>query len=223
MKLFTYCLRRDTGAAPNPFGGYCTLALTKPVLRRNAEVGDWIVGLASGESGLKDANRKVVFAMKVTQIMNYEDYNMFCLSECQDKLPARPAQTYEEMVGDCIYDFSVGDPPAVRDSVHESENMEFDLAGEKVLISDEFYYFGKGARELPPNLYKIIKKGQGFQQKKNDPFIDDFLNFIKDFKKNEVDGAPINKIENWYQAESRGQNSGFDLESDQIDEKIGEK
>mgnify|MGYP006908265549 CR=1 FL=1 len=46
MKLYTYCLRNDTGAAPNPYGELCTLALSKPVMRRRVEVGDWVYGLA---------------------------------------------------------------------------------------------------------------------------------------------------------------------------------
>ena len=43
MKLYTYCLRYDDGAAPNPYWGVCTLVICKPAIRRSAEPGDWVV------------------------------------------------------------------------------------------------------------------------------------------------------------------------------------
>lgn len=222
MKLFTYCLRNDFGASPNPYGGFCTLALTKPIIRRSAEVGDWIVGLASPESGLKDANRRIVYAMKVTQVLDYKDYNMFCLQESPDKIPLRPAKTYEQFVGDGIYEIYEGvDEPILRDGVHDYRNIESDLKGERVLISDEFIYWGSEAPELPQNLFKIIKKGKGHQVDKNSPYINDFLKFISDFELPAIIAPPINKIENWYGAESRGQCADADLEENLLDEKIG--
>ena len=44
MKLYSYVMIYDTGFAPNPFWGYCTLATCKPGIRRPAEQGDWIIG-----------------------------------------------------------------------------------------------------------------------------------------------------------------------------------
>ena len=32
MKLYTYCIPYDSGAAPNPFWETCTLAICKPVI-----------------------------------------------------------------------------------------------------------------------------------------------------------------------------------------------
>ena len=39
-RLFTYVLAHDNGAAPNPFGGVCTLVICKPQIRRSAKEGD---------------------------------------------------------------------------------------------------------------------------------------------------------------------------------------
>lgn len=52
VKLFSYVVAEDRGFAPNPTGGYCTLANCKcrheGIRWRNivelAKVGDWIVG-----------------------------------------------------------------------------------------------------------------------------------------------------------------------------------
>ena len=40
MRLFTYVIVSDSGFAPNPYWGYCTLATCKPVIRRVAKADD---------------------------------------------------------------------------------------------------------------------------------------------------------------------------------------
>lgn len=72
QKLYSYVLRYDDGAAPNPFWGTCTLTICKPDIRRKASVGDWVIGTGSKNSRLKDGNTydlsdSVVYAMKVTK------------------------------------------------------------------------------------------------------------------------------------------------------------
>ena len=54
MRIFSYALRYDDGAAPNPFWGICTLAIRKPSIRLAAEVEDWIIGLGPVDSHLGD-------------------------------------------------------------------------------------------------------------------------------------------------------------------------
>jgi hypothetical protein len=44
MKLYSYCLRYDNGAAPIPFWGICTLVIYEPAIQRTAKVADWIEG-----------------------------------------------------------------------------------------------------------------------------------------------------------------------------------
>ena len=50
-KLYSYVLREDTGFAPNPYHGFCTLACCKGPIRMRAEVGDWIIGTGSDARG----------------------------------------------------------------------------------------------------------------------------------------------------------------------------
>jgi hypothetical protein len=54
MILYSYCLRYDDRAAPNPYHGICTLVICKPAIRRTANVGDWIIGLGSVSSPIGD-------------------------------------------------------------------------------------------------------------------------------------------------------------------------
>lgn len=67
MRLFSYCIPHDHGAAPNPFWGVCTLTICKPGIRRVAQVGDWVVGVGSVNVGGKDYSGKLVYVMKVTK------------------------------------------------------------------------------------------------------------------------------------------------------------
>ena len=47
MTIYSYVVARDYGFAPNPFYGCCTLATCKPIIRRMAQVGDWVIGTGS--------------------------------------------------------------------------------------------------------------------------------------------------------------------------------
>ena len=46
-RIHSYVVRYDSGFAPNPFYGYCTLATCKPNIRRSADIGDWVNTLSS--------------------------------------------------------------------------------------------------------------------------------------------------------------------------------
>ena len=82
MRLYSYVVARDYGFAPNPFYGVCTLATCKPMLRRKASIGDWVVGTGSDPNGLTG---HLVFAMKVTETMRFDEY--FSDSRFQEKKP----------------------------------------------------------------------------------------------------------------------------------------
>ena len=82
MKLYSYTLRYDDGAAPNPYWGVCSLAIRKPSIRLAAEVDDWIVGLGSVKSPIGDISDHVVYAMKVTSKMTLEEYDQVLQDLC---------------------------------------------------------------------------------------------------------------------------------------------
>ena len=46
MEYYSYVIKRDFGFAPNPFGEFCTLATCKPVIRKVANVNDWVFGIS---------------------------------------------------------------------------------------------------------------------------------------------------------------------------------
>ena len=69
--LFTYVLRWDTGFAPNPYFGICTLATCKPGIRKSAEPGDWVAGIGSTQNQLEG---RLVYAMRVEEKMSFDEY-----------------------------------------------------------------------------------------------------------------------------------------------------
>ncbi len=187
-RLFSYCIPFDDGAAPNPFWGVCTLNICKPVIRRNAKKGDWIVGTGSKRFSFEN---KVVYAMEVTEVLTMEEYDIYCKAEIPKKIPNWRGRSSEERVGDCIYDFSTS-PPKIMKSVHSEINRETDLGGKFALLSDHFYYFGDKPELLPEYLLPIVKQGQGHRSYSNQPYFQSFIDWIltQEKAKNKVYSLP---------------------------------
>lgn len=177
-RLFTYRLRYDDGAAPNPFGGTCTLVICKPRIRKHAREGDWVAGTGAVTSGLPDAAHRLVYAMKVTKQMSMEDYDRYAKRSLPVKTPDPRSRDPHRRIGDAIYDFSTN-PPRVRDGVHGEKNRETDLSGRFALLSDHFFYFGRNAVALPEDLCPIVKEGQGEKSNANAPYFDRFVEWIE--------------------------------------------
>lgn len=173
-RLFSYCIPFDNGAAPNPFWGVCTVNICKPVIRRNAKKGDWVVGTGSTQFGFEN---KVVYAMEITETLTMQQYDTYCKAELPKKILNWRGKSYKERVGDCIYDFSV-DPPKILKSVHNEGNRQRDLGGQFSLLLDHFYYFGDKPELLPDDLLPIVRQGQGYKSTANQSYFHDFVDWI---------------------------------------------
>jgi hypothetical protein len=193
MKLYSYTLRYDDGAAPNPFWGVCTLAIRKPSIRLAAEVEDWIVGLGSAKSPIGDISDHVVYAMKVTSKMTLEEYDQFCKTFVIKKKPDWRNRDYRMRMGDCIYNYIAGSTnPKMRTGVHIEANMEKDLGGLYALVSKQYYYFGDQPVKLPDDLRPIMHTTQGHKSDANQDYVDLFVNWIEslDIVPNKAIGEP---------------------------------
>jgi hypothetical protein len=78
-KLFSYVVDHDYGFAPNPFGGFCTLAKCKyGTTKRNivelAEVGDWIAGTGGADLKKSAGHGKLIYAMRVDEVVPLNEY-----------------------------------------------------------------------------------------------------------------------------------------------------
>ena len=197
MKLYSYCLRYDDGAAPNPYWGICTLVICKPAIRRTAEVGDWVVGLGSANSPVGNISNCVIYAMRVTEKMTMDAYDQFCATHSPKKIPDWRRRDYRRRMGDCIYDYSASPNPKLRWSVHTEENRETDLGGKFALLSKHFFYFGDQPIQLPNELHPIIHATQGHKSDANKPYAQPFVEWIENlgYRKNKLHGEPQLKEE----------------------------
>jgi hypothetical protein len=194
-KIYSYILKNDSGAAPNPFWRKCTLTICKPVIRRTAEIGDWIIGTGSKNSKLKDGKNydysdSIIYAMKVTDIKTLSEYDEFCNKKLKYKIPNWRTKDWRKIMGDCIYDYSKGMNPTMRKGVHTEKNKKRDLGGQRALISNHFYYFGEEARVIPKELKGLIKKSQGHLKIEKPELVHKFAKWIKKFEKNKIYANP---------------------------------
>jgi len=179
IKLHSYVLRYDGGAAPNPFWGKCTLVICKPVIRRTAKKDNWIIGTGSKNSPLGDISNRIVYAMEVSEIITMEEYDKYCKKYLPNKIPDWYNDDFKRVVGDCIYDFSTKNKPILRTSVHKDGNIKTDLDGINALISSHYYYFGNNPIILPKEFTSFIKKGPGHKIITDLDLIEKFVKWIR--------------------------------------------
>lgn len=180
-RLYSYTVRVDDGAAPNPFRGMCSLAICKPGIRRTAKIGDWVAGLGPKNAQSGDLSGRLVYAMKVERVLSLQDYDELAQSNWPHRIPKIDSSDLSERLGDCIYQYSKGSVEQ-RPSVHDEGNIATDLGGKRVLISSHFYYFGGRALQLPKCLLAICHQTQGHKSFSNDPYVDTFVNWIAGLK-----------------------------------------
>lgn len=160
MGYYSYKIEHDFGLAPNPFGEYCTLAICKSGLRKskNLNIGDWIFG--AGSKALKIENH-LIYAMQVEEKIGFNDY--WKDPRFQYKKPVLNGSLVQ-LYGDNIYHTDEETQEWIQeDSAHSLDNgvanaghMSSDLAGEFVLISKKFYYFGDHAVKIPDEFQEVF-------------------------------------------------------------------
>lgn len=177
-RLFTYTIPVDDGAAPNPFNGMCSLAICKPGIRRVAQEDDWIAGLGSRNAPSGDLSGRLVYAMRVEKVLSLEEYGREAATRWSHRIPKVQSTSLVERLGDCIYTFDNGAPSQCL-SVHGQGNIATDLSGKNVLLSNDFYYFGSRAKELPDYLRPIYHQTQGHRSTSNAPYFEQFVAWVR--------------------------------------------
>ena len=150
--LFSYIVKYDSGFAPNPFGGICTLACCKPVIRRTAQIGDWIIGTTPAPRP-----GRLVYAMRVGRGLTYDYY--FNDPRYENKKPG-----VDNPRGDNIYSPTNGELQQLPNPAHDERHETGDLSTNRVLISDVFFYFGKEAPTIPKRFQHIVHTTQGHKR-----------------------------------------------------------
>jgi hypothetical protein len=174
-KLFSYVVQHDTGHAPNPFFGICTLCRCKyrkaekrpqNVIER-AKPGDWIVG-TGGASKKSAGHGKVIYAMRVDKKIPRLEYY-------RNRIFAKKKRSNGSKQGDNL----------------RPENR-FEETEQFVLISRHYWYFGRNAIPIPKDKFPDLeKKGPGFRSDFQEPYISRFTSWLKKrYKKRGKHGEP---------------------------------
>ena len=151
MRLFSYVVARDYGFAPNPFFGVCTLATCKPIVRRVAAVGDWIVGTGSKTGGRQG---HLVYVMRVAETLTYNEY------WADPRFPRKRPNlggSLKQAFGDNIYFKDERGKWHQQDSHHSYQggvpnvhNIRNDTQTDRVLIGVDFVYWGGSGPQIDP-------------------------------------------------------------------------
>ena len=193
-KLFSYIVKVDSGFAPNPFHGYCTLATCKPVIRRIAKVGDWIVGTSSKSKG---RGGRLVFAMRVEETMTFQEY-----WEDRRFRRKRPdaRSTPERACGDNIYYRDLESPQFRqlrsfhnRQDGSQNRNMLIhDTKVDRVLVSTDFIYWGGEVPSIPEfDGESIVHTTHGHRSNFSNRVVREFVAWIRGFDTDGFLGAPL--------------------------------
>jgi len=169
MAIFSYVLVRDYGFAPNPFYAVCTLATCKPLIRGKACVGDWVLGF--GSCANRTVMGKLIYAMKVEMKCTFDEY--WNAPEFQRKKPVMNG-SLKQKYGDNIYHHGKNGEWIQEDSHHKNadgtineKNLNRDTKKDCVLISRQYWYWGKDAIPIPDTLQELVKKGRNHKEKKS--------------------------------------------------------
>ena len=154
MRIYAYILKADSGFAPNPFFGWCTLACCKPAIRRKARPGDWIVGITP-----RKLDNHLAYAMRVDESLTCEEY--WSDRRFRSKRPRwRKGAPIVDKCGDnCYAPIGDGDFRQLRSQHWDHKNdredkrgMAHDLNGERVLVAKRFCYYGGDAVPFPAHV-----------------------------------------------------------------------
>lgn len=166
-KVCAYVMTHDSGLAPNPFHGVCTLAVCTPNhVRANLATDDYIIGVAGVRlrEKLNSVEHRLIYVMKVDKIMGLNEY--YNSLKYNDKIPKRSGSKLE-MCGDNFYKFIDGKLSHTGESTEHDwrEVMEKDCYGNRVFIGESFSYFGTDAPIIPQGCNWGLKLTQQFRSR----------------------------------------------------------
>jgi hypothetical protein len=172
MHVFSYVVRFDDGNAPNPFGGFLTLAICKPRIRKYAREGDILIGTGSANTIGVD---RLVYAAKIAAVVPLDVYGAD--RRFARKRPSK--QKWWRRFGDNIY-VKVGGMWRQRPNEHHGpQEMRRDLSGVNALVCRKFWYFGEEGPRIPREVRGIIKKMQGHIRERDPRVVERVLEWIE--------------------------------------------
>lgn len=162
--IYRYVVRYDAGTAPNPHHGWCTLAICKPQIRKQAQPGDWVMGFRSRNlGGIKCDIGHVLYAMQVEESLSFFEY--WNDPRFRNRRPSRNNPWPDNIYKPVIDAYGNDSLEWVKNHVHCKEARAKDTGGRKVLVANKYWYFGKRSSDsryrLPHDLLRLAATTQG--------------------------------------------------------------
>ena len=201
MRVYSYVIPRDYGFAPNPFHGVCTLGTCMWKIRKYIKEGDWVIGTGSAQYKEREITGHLVYAMKVSEIMSFDDYWNDPRFQC--KKPNLRA-SFKYRMGDNIYHHANGSVEWSQEDSHHScvggainkKNVNNDTGKTtNVLIASRFAYWGHDAITIPAHLrdfegFDIVIGGRSHKCIFPDQLVCEFFEWFEGLNVQGVIGTP---------------------------------
>lgn len=193
-RLYTYVVREDTGLAPNPFWGICTLAVCTPNHQGSwVKCGDWVAGFLSKARG-----HRFLYAMEIDEVLGLDEYYRDMRFEAK-KPDLRGS--WKERCGDNFYSLGVdGEWIQHRNRFHLDEYLKKqDTKYARVFIGRRFWYLGRSAAELPVRFGPLVG-GRGARVNHDPALVEEFCSWVASHFATGVHALPNDNpdIENGY-------------------------
>lgn len=166
-------------------------------------LGDWIVGTGSAAKG-NDRGTSLVHAMKVTETTDFRSY--WGDPRFLRKRPFRQGSR-KQSCGDNIYYRSTDDSSWLQlDSFHthpdgsiKQDHVARDTGTDRILISDDYYYFGGEGPVIPAHFrdesrYDLCRKVRNRKLLRDDNWIAEFVAWLRTFGDPGFYGRPLDWV-----------------------------
>ena len=148
-RIWRYSLVADNGMAPCAEQGILTLCLCKPMIRKSACVGEWVVGFVPRR--INDGRVHVAWAGRIAKSVSMGDY--------EKGFSGRE---------DAIYKLTESGWEFLRDDYHEGSRGR-DLNGKNALIFERFWYWGGVGIAAPDDIADLAHYYVGQTAKNSSP------------------------------------------------------
>jgi len=182
--LCTYTVTNDTGLAPNPFWGWCTLAVCTPNYQSTRlQKGDWIAGFLA-----KSRGQKLLYLMRIDEVLDLDDYY-------RDHRFARKRPNvrgdWRERVGDNFYyKDSNGKWQQAKTLMHrEPKKFKQDTKRHQAFVGRRFRYLGRNAMDVPERFAGYVQS-RGIRYIDKEDRISDLVSWVENAVFRRVAGTP---------------------------------
>ncbi len=184
--LCTYVVTSDTGLAPNPYWGWCTLAVCTPN-RQSARLtkGDWIAGF----SGSADGNR-LIYAMEVAERIDMNSY--FHDPRFAAKRPNLRG-SWQERCGDNFYSKNPdGTWRQHKNRFHMgADYLAKDTRRPHIFAAQRFWYFGSAKILVLKKFHALVGK-RGIRVNHDPSSVQAFLVWLASMQPPGIRALPTN-------------------------------